>query len=209
LRLTTTTGNREQSFTMTLQPFSFGVVRDAQNGTPLAGATVAALPVTSLIALEPQTTSADGTFGFSNADGIYRLEVTLDGYQPYQTDEIAVTNGLLAQDVALTLAINEPPTHTVQMTADGFEPAFLEVKPGDVIEWLNADLADHATVRGDEWDSGILATGERFRIKLDAEGTFSYADSTNSLNTGTIVVTTDEPEEPTVQNRLFLPLVSQ
>ena len=78
-----------------------------------------------------------------------------------------------------------------------------------MVEWVNADLADHATIPSGAWDSGILATGERYQIKLDAEGTYTYIDGTNPLTMGTITVKAPSDEEPVDDNLLFLPLVTR
>lgn len=45
----------------------------------------------------------------------------------------------------------------------------LTVRPHSAVERTNLDLAEHSTLRGGGWDSGLLAVGERYKIKLASE----------------------------------------
>ena len=67
-----------------------------------------------------------------------------------------------------------------------FEPEVLLVEPGDVVRWVCAGGCPHTTTAypqgvpagGPVWDSGPLAQGERYELKIppDApEGTYPYA----------------------------------
>ena len=74
-----------------------------------------------------------------------------------------------------------------------------------MIAFINVDLEEHGSV-GSAWDSGILATGTGYKVKLNSAGTFTYGDSTDASVTGQITVT----DAPVIENaiKVFLPLVS-
>ncbi len=104
---------------------------------------------------------------------------------------------------AIVRFVADATTHTVYMTAHGFEPALLQVQPGSVVEFVNLDLAEHGARSGSAWESGVLAPGGRFQVKLAAAGTFTYADVANALDQGVIVV------DSSAANKLFLPVVTR
>ncbi len=50
-----------------------------------------------------------------------------------------------------------------------FDPAQLEVLPGDGITWINRDIVPHTVTAIDgSWDSGSLKRGEEWSILIDA-----------------------------------------
>ncbi|MBE2239975.1 MAG: DNRLRE domain-containing protein [Caldilineaceae bacterium] len=220
LNLLVTRGSVQQLYAASVQTPPVGVVRNLLSGQPVANASVAALLARATAAAgalfdlltaaelgqpNPLATAADGSYGFTAPAGTYRLSVTGAGYQPYRSRTIDAAGGLAA-DLALTPVVAEAATHTVYMTANGFDPAVLTVAPGSVVEWVNLDLAEHSTVRGGGWDSGALAAGEGYKIKLASEGAFPYVDGENSLNRGVVVVSKNAA---VAGNQLFLPVVSR
>ncbi|MCB0145584.1 MAG: hypothetical protein KDE50_37215, partial [Caldilineaceae bacterium] len=83
----------------------------------------------------------------------------------------------------------------------------VNAQPGDVILWVNSDLAEHA-VNGASWDSGLLALGESYKARVMDKGTFAYADGQNSLLIGTIVVADAEtPGGSDEAQPVYLPLI--
>ena len=53
-----------------------------------------------------------------------------------------------------------PRRHVVEMTRFAFEPAALEVAPGDTVVWINRDAVPHtATSAEGGWDTGSIAPG--------------------------------------------------
>jgi plastocyanin len=219
-RLIVGAGGTQQSFSDSVAPAPTAVVRSQANAQPIAGAAVAALVAQAtenaqtlfdLVAAgvlgqaNPTLTGASGGYGFVTPAGTYRLDVTQSGYQPYRSDAIAVDDGALAVDVALAPVVAETATQTVYMTANGFDPAVLKVQPGSVVEFINLDLAEHGARSGSAWDSGVLAAGGRFKVKLAAAGTFTYADVANPLDQGVIVV----DSSAAAANMLFLPVVTR
>jgi plastocyanin len=209
LRITVTSSGVEQHFTTMLQPVASAIVRDGLSGQPLAGASVVARSVASLAQLEPQVTGADGSYGFIAPDGVYRLDVTLEGYQRYQTDELAATTGMLAQEIMLTPVIDEEASETIQMTDSGFEPAILTVPPGSVVEWVNMSFSEHSAIHSGTggWDSGLLPVGGSYKIRTDEEGVFTYVDTANPLNQATLIINRTLPEPLGDPEELYLPLI--
>lgn len=215
-RLTVTAGAVQQSFAIGVEPLGSGVVRDRSSGSPLAGASVLALaeqaggdgaasaspwPAVALGQPNPQSTGADGVYSFAVPGGSSRVAVERQGYQPYRSWPIESAGGL-SPDVSLTPSIAGTPTQTIYITADGFEPAVLRVAPGSVVEWVNADLAEHSAT-GAAWDSGAIGSGERYRVKLDKPGSYSYQDGADPSSSATIIVGSAVSEG----FRLFLPLI--
>ena len=172
--------------------------------------------------INPQVTAADGYFSFLTPAGIYRLEVSRGGYQPYTTPDLIVVAGSARYDVGLTPVIDEPAGHIVSIGPAGFSPAYLEVQPGDIIEWINTDLDEHSSTlfraevqAADEvvWDSGLLAPGESYKFRVVAENTYSYVDRMDTGNTGVVVVQEtatpiDQDEDEQEDQNTFLPSVS-
>lgn len=208
LHFVVTTGGAAQRYLLPVQQWKPATVRDALTGQPLADARVTARSIASLAQLEPQITGPDGTFSFEALAGIYQLEVVRDGYQPYRTGRLTVDTGLLAQDVALTPVVVDATTHAIYVDEQGFSPALLTVGPGSVVEWVNIGLNDR-TVAGSGWASGAMTPGAGYKLRLDAEGTVEYHGGGNHVQRGAIIVAVEEHELPTVNNQLFLPLVTK
>jgi plastocyanin len=195
-------GGVEQSFSMAVEPLVSGAVRDAFSSQPLAGAAVTVADGTSntlqfaafspwpnaaLGQPNPQITGADGGYSFNVPGGLNRLDVLLAGFQPYRSWYLAAVNGTLAEDVELTPELGGTAVATIHITGSGFDPAIVTVKPGSIVEWVNADLDEH-TAAGAAGDSGALASGQSYRTRLDTLGTYSYSDNANPLSSMTIVV---------------------
>jgi plastocyanin len=214
LRFDVIDGSTRQSFTAPLNSLTLGTVSDARSGQPLADASVTALeaqeandgttlysawPAEALGQANPQTTGADGTYSFSALGASSRLEVAHNGYQLYRSGAIDTSAGILNQNVALTPEIAGTPSHTIYVTANGFQPSILRVSRGSLIEWVNVDLDEH-NMSSSGWDSGALAAGQIYRLTMNNIGSISYQDAANPLNTATIIVD---------NGKVFLPLVGR
>jgi plastocyanin len=208
----------EQTFGSTVSTPPVGIIRDGVNGQSLDEASVLALfsasdstylPLPPAITTTPnqQVTGADGAYGFTVAEGLYRLDVVRDGYQPYRSDNIVSNDGSLAVDLNLSPAVTEPATQIIYITENGFTPAVVTVEPGSVIMWVNTDLTDHTSSLPGTWESGLLEAGATFKTKLDAWGTYTYQDSTDSANSGLVIV--EAKSVPGNTHQIFLPLVSK
>ncbi len=107
----------------------------------------------------------------------------------------------------------------IEVSADGFSPAVVTVKPGAVIEWVNLDTNSHTTTSDDlvqsatsnattSWDSGLLAAGDSYKFRLNTEGTFTYVDQTDPANTATIIVSSSASGNGS-STAIYLPLVQR
>jgi plastocyanin len=55
-----------------------------------------------------------------------------------------------------------------------FSPTEITIKPGDTVEWVNADFVDHtATATGGSWDV-LIGPGKSARRQFDKPGTSKY-----------------------------------
>lgn len=209
-------GSSESRYSTDIRSATNGTIVDRGTDQPLADANVALLRAEEAGDSEvvyttfagqgdPQTTGSDGVYRFSADDGVYRIDVIRDGYQPYRTNDIDATESTVNQRIALSPQVPETTTHTVYLTANGFAPSTLTVSPGSVVEFINVDLEEHG-IRNSQWDSGSLATGQSYKIKVSATGTSTFSDSHDALNGGTIIVTGGTPD---LHHAIFLPLVQR
>jgi plastocyanin len=208
LRLGVTTGGATLSYASLIAQAPAGSVRDALTGQPLADASVAALAPNgatwsagALGQPNPQRTAADGTYRIGVPGDAGVLAVMRDGYQAYRSWEIAATSGALAQEIALMPTLAGAVAHTVYVSEQGFAPAALAAAPGDVVEVVNVGLGEH-TATGQDADSGALAPGQRFRLRVGAAGSQRFADAASPGDTLTLVAEGGG-------RRIFLPLVAR
>ena len=199
-----------------MTPASSGTVVDVVTGQALADASVALLRAaevadsesiytTFAVEGDPQMTGSDGAYSFAAGDGIYRIDVVRDGYQPYRTNDIDGSTASVNQTIALSPQIAAATAQTVYITANGFTPATLTVAPGSVIEFINVDLADHGVSNG-VWNSGLLATGQSFKAQVGQTGTATYVDTTDLFTKGTVTVESDSLGDA---NTIYLPVVQK
>ncbi len=194
---------------------SDGIVTDASTGTPLTSATVSALvanaeaessagsdvytlwPAGDYGQVNPQETGSDGKFGFYPPAGTYQLNVARSGYQSYRTPDIPLAGGFLGYALSLTPASSGDADHVIQITESGFVPGVLSASAGDIIEFVNVDAGEHivrsnatgvAAAVANQWDSGVLQTGERYKVVVSGEGTYSFSDAAQPQFGGAVVV---------------------
>ncbi|MBX3053759.1 MAG: hypothetical protein KF753_19930 [Caldilineaceae bacterium] len=212
-----------------------GTVFDITTGLPVSSSAVACMaeqvsgaggesvfglwPAADFGQINPQTTGSDGYFSFFTPAGTYQLQVSKSGYQAYRSQDLVVTNAPVHFDVPLTPAIAGAASHTVLITAEGFDPSVLTVEPGATVEFVNMDVALHSSrstspapsygaeaaelKSSDAWDSGLLDNGASYKRTLTSTGTYTYADAVNPAVTATIIV--EEAAAP--QINLYLPAV--
>ena len=83
-----------------------------------------------------------------------------------------------------------PAVHRVVIERFRFTPAEIEIRPGEVVEWINLDLAPHtASARDGAWDSGELPRGSVFRRAFTTVGSFDYFCAFHPRMLGTVTVT--------------------
>lgn len=231
LSMIISTGDSQQIIESAVEVAATGTVQDAATDQPLADATVTLWQVlgdsdnaalvpwngASQGQSNPQRTDADGHYAFTGPEEAVRLTVQRAGYQPYTTADLASTGGLLEEDIQLTAEIAGEATHVVAITENGFEPAYLAVKPGSIVSFVNVDLSEHSA-SGSAFYSGLLLTGEEYKALFSNEGTFSYSDEVGTSQ-ATIVVDENAPKpdddqtenpvptNPVDNNDLFLPII--
>ena len=80
-------------------------------------------------------------------------------------------------------------THTVTIKRFKFVPEHLEIKVGDVVQWVNEDSAPHtATEDNKVWDSGSLARSEQAQIEFTEPATYDYICAFHQHMKGTVTV---------------------
>jgi len=69
----------------------------------------------------------------------------------------------------------ESSDHAISISDFEFDPATLQVKPGDRITWTNSDIAPHtATALDGSWDTGELTRGQSKTLVVTAEFATDY-----------------------------------
>ena len=81
---------------------------------------------------------------------------------------------------------------TVSITATGFTPDQVTIRPGDTVTWTNKDTTAHEIVS----DTGIfksnrLQPGESFSYRFDVESSYSYHDAMKASESGVVNVLTN------------------
>ncbi len=93
------------------------------------------------------------------------------------------------------LAQSGPREFEVRISDFVFAPDLLEVTEGDVVVWMNNDVAPHtATARDGSWDTGRLAKDQKAQLRFDVPGKFEYYCVFHPHMTGEILV---RPKEET------------
>ena len=106
---------------------------------------------------------------------------------------MAIGGALLGAAVALQAATpagrahDGPHTHRVLIEDFAFVPAELTVRAGDIVEWVNADLAPH-TATSDYWDTGALESGQVGAVVIETAGVIAYLCAYHPHMRGTIAV---------------------
>ncbi len=95
-----------------------------------------------------------------------------------------------AQQDAADRLVAEP--GQVLILTDGFSPATIRVKKGQVVTWTNQDTKSHAIV-ADTPDSDLdgseaLEEGDIFSYSFDAAGTYSYHDQSQEASFKGVVI---------------------
>jgi plastocyanin len=81
---------------------------------------------------------------------------------------------------------------TVSITATGFSPETVTIRPGDTVTWKNTDTTAHQIVS----DTGLfksnkLQPGESYSYRFDVEASYSYHDAMKTSTSGVVDVLTN------------------
>lgn len=113
-----------------------------------------------------------------------------------------LTRRSFGQGVGVALALTSSSalahegTHKVDVAiADfNFEPATIEILPGDSVTWTNSDITPHtATAEDGAWDTGALEQGEKAQLTFSDVGDFPYFCAFHSYMKGVIRVRPKDP----------------
>ena len=180
-------------------------VVDGSTGTAVSGATVTVLveqgvtfnetSTAAFVAWDgtgsgianPLQTESDGQLSLPVENGSYQLYVTKDGYQPYRSETIEVTDGQISTIIELVAVESGSADHVIGIDESGFLPGSFTVAQGDVVMFVNYGSLPHG-VSGDGWSSGLLANGASFKRTFETTGTFELTDPGNINALGVVTV---------------------
>ncbi len=108
----------------------------------------------------------------------------------------AATHGSFgAGDTAKASAPIFGATH-VYMRDEAFSPAHIQVLLGTTVTWTNQDSVPHNVTLSpvvispsDNWESGLLYSGQSFGYTFTSRGTFLYYCQVHPEMSGTVIVT--------------------
>lgn len=83
---------------------------------------------------------------------------------------------------------HEPRTHRVAIRAMQFEPASLDVAPGDVVVWTNEDIVPHTVTAAGEFDSQSVANKQEWRYTAAKAGEYAYGCTFHPTMKATLIV---------------------
>jgi plastocyanin len=83
-----------------------------------------------------------------------------------------------------------PPTHTVRISNQGFDPPTVTIKLNDTVAFENDDITDHTvtSTAGEHIRSGSFGKGTTYRFTPTRAGTIDYIDTLHPDMHGRIIV---------------------
>jgi plastocyanin len=118
--------------------------------------------------------------------GVYKVECLVDGH-----DDMGMEGFLeVRRDAPLVRAERGAPEGSdVTIRGFAFAPAELEVAAGGEVTWTNDDPTPHTVTADDgSFDSGEIAPGETFVVRVGQTGTVNYACSFHPEMSGALRV---------------------
>lgn len=79
------------------------------------------------------------------------------------------------------------PAVEVRIANFSFQPAEVQIKPGQAVRWTNQDSVQH-TVTGSGFDSGLLSNGQQYQKVFNDVGSFDYHCSVHPQMLGKVIV---------------------
>lgn len=87
------------------------------------------------------------------------------------------------------LRVNPMADYMIDMHDNYFDPAVIQISPGQTVRWMNMGIVNHTTTSsGGFWDSGSMAPGAEFYYTFPTEGVFDYFCSFHAGMNGTVIV---------------------
>ena len=84
--------------------------------------------------------------------------------------------------------VKAPAVVHVVMKNMKFDPATVEVKSGDTVEWTNDDITPHTATAIPHFDSGSIASDQSWRHTFTEAGDFPYTCTFHPDMKGTVIV---------------------
>lgn len=123
-------------------------------------------------------------------EGEHLLEVEL-----VNNDETSYSPQII-RTVSFTVVSGEheyiPEEYEVAIKDFSYEPGSITISAGDIVTWTNEGAYPRSATCTDEFDSGILATGESFSHAFEEPGTYEYFALSHSAMQGTVVVESNQ-----------------
>ena len=88
------------------------------------------------------------------------------------TSVVLLALGLLAAEVSFAKA--RPSVTVIKIESMQFEPKFVAIAKGDVVEWKNNDLVPHTATAPGSFDSKTILPGKSWRYTVRKKGRFDY-----------------------------------
>lgn len=117
----------------------------------------------------------------SDKDGFKDGAEVRNGFNPNGQGELAPPEGESIEDAVFQ--------NVVSIDRENFNPAFLRVRKGDSVAFVNNDNVSHA-VTGPEIETGNILPGKSFVLEFPEEGTYEFFDKNNSNFAGKVIVQT-------------------
>jgi plastocyanin len=84
--------------------------------------------------------------------------------------------------------IDLTPAHTITVDEDGFHPASLEVRSGEVVLLVNEGTGEHSFTAEERFDTGRLQPGDETTLVLTEPGDIPYQDLEDPDHEATLTI---------------------
>jgi len=109
---------------------------------------------------------------------------TIQPSAPQEKEYRAAPPTLTQEQIEIAKKVED---HYVDITANGFEPKEIKIKPHDQVFWTNKDTKDHK-ITGEGWGNVPIKPGEKFMKTFDKPGTYNYSCALQPELKGTVIV---------------------
>ena len=94
----------------------------------------------------------------------------------------------LAAAALLSPGLAAAAKHVVTIEGMAFQPATLQVKPGDQVVWRNKDVVPHTATAQGRFDSGAIAPGKSWTWTVRGKGAQAYLCTYHPGMKGTVAI---------------------
>ena len=90
--------------------------------------------------------------------------------------------------ILFALSVAHAAVHDVIVTDTAFDPAVVEVTPGDTVRWIFFGTVAQSTTssagQAEQWDSGLVQPNLFFEVAFNIPGNYAYYDQTFGADDG-------------------------